>query len=52
VAIVLALGFCSEPAGLELRSGWRALTTIVMFGLKSASYCTQSAATAANYIII
>lgn len=37
----------SEPAGFELRSGCRALTTIVIFGLKSASYWTQSAATAA-----
>ena len=27
--------------------GWRALTTMLMFGLKSASYCTHKAATAA-----
>lgn len=40
----------SGPACFALRSGWRALTTMVMFGLKSASYWTQSAATAANYI--
>jgi len=40
----------SGPAGFALRSGWRAFTTIVMFGRKSASYCTHSAATAANYI--
>lgn len=36
----------SWPAGFEFRSGCRALTTIVMFGRKSASYWTQSAATA------
>lgn len=35
------------PAGFEFISGCKAFTTIVMFGLKSASYCTHSAATAA-----
>ena len=28
-------------------SGWRALTTMLMFGRNSASYCTHNAATAA-----
>ena len=41
----------SGPAGFGLRSGWRAFTTMVMFGLKSASYWTQSAATAAIWDI-
>jgi len=30
--------------------GWRAFTTMLMFGRKSASYCTHNAATAANYL--
>jgi len=30
------------------RSGWSALTTMLILGLNSASYCTQSAATAAS----
>lgn len=37
----------SGPAGFEFKSGCKALTTIVIFGRKSASYWTQSAATAA-----
>ena len=41
----------SAAAGFTLRRGWRALTTIVMFGRKSASYWTQSAATAASWDI-
>lgn len=38
-----------SPAGpcLAFNSGWRALTTMLMFGRKSASYCTHKAATAA-----
>lgn len=30
------------------KRGWSAFTTMLMLGRKSASYCTQSAATAAN----
>ena len=36
----------------DFRSGWSALTTMLMFGLNSASYCTHSAATAASCIAI
>jgi hypothetical protein len=32
------------------RSGWRALTTMLIFGRNSASYCTHNAATAASCI--
>jgi len=32
----------------DFRSGWSALTTMLIFGLNSASYCTHSAATAAS----
>lgn len=42
-------GVASGPVGFELRSGCSALQTMVMFGRKSASYCTHSAATAANW---
>ena len=40
---------CASPAGpgRACNSGWRALTTMLMFGRKSASYCTHKAATAA-----
>jgi hypothetical protein len=37
------------PAGFALRRGWIAFTTMVMFGRKSDSYWTHSAATAANW---
>ncbi|MCI33721.1 hypothetical protein A2U01_0054938, partial [Trifolium medium] len=33
------------------RSGWSALTTMLILGLNSASYCTHSAATAASCMI-
>jgi hypothetical protein len=38
-----------SPAGpgRAFSRGWRALTTMLMFGRKSASYCTHKAATAA-----
>lgn len=36
--------------GRVFRRGWSAFTTMPMFGLKSASYCTHKAATAANCI--
>lgn len=39
-------------AGETFRSGCSALTTMLIFGLNSASYCTQSAATAANCTVI
>ena len=32
----------------DLKSGWRAFTTMLMFGLNSDSYCTHKAATAAS----
>nr|GMD68857.1 hypothetical protein Iba_chr12dCG13280 [Ipomoea batatas]GMD70872.1 hypothetical protein Iba_chr12eCG10530 [Ipomoea batatas] len=35
--------------GRVFRRGWSAFTTMPMFGLKSASYCTHKAATAANF---
>jgi len=41
------------PGLLDARAfsrGWRAFTTMLMFGRKSASYCTHNAATAANYL--
>nr|GMD66660.1 hypothetical protein Iba_chr12cCG17140 [Ipomoea batatas] len=36
--------------GRVFRRGWSAFTTMPMFGLKSASYCSHKAATAANCI--
>ena len=41
------------PGLLDARAfsrGWRAFATMLMFGRKSASYCTHNAATAANYL--
>lgn len=42
----------ASPGGPDrvFSSGWSALTTMLMFGLKSASYCTHKAATAAIWI--
>jgi len=39
----------ASPAGPSraFNRGWRALTTMLIFGRKSASYCTHKAATAA-----
>lgn len=37
-----------DGPGRAFNRCWRALTTMLMFGRKSASYCTHKAATAAN----
>lgn len=47
--IHISYAWASGPAGFELSSGWRAFTTMVMFGRKSASYWTHNAATAASW---
>jgi len=41
------LGASPAGPGRAFNRGWRALTTMLMFGRKSASYCTHKAATAA-----
>lgn len=45
------LQLSGAAGGGTFRSGWSALTTMLIFGLNSASYCTQSAATAASCIV-
>lgn len=44
---VYKLGVSPACPDRAFNSGWRALTTMLMFGRKSASYCTHKAATAA-----
>lgn len=46
---IYELGVSPAGPGLAFNRGWRALTTMLMFGRKSASYCTHKAATAAIY---
>jgi hypothetical protein len=46
---VYKLGVSPACPGRAFNSGWRALTTMLMFGRKSDSYCTHKAATAAIY---
>lgn len=41
-------GFSLGAPDLAVRSGCKAFTTMLMFGRKSASYCTHRAATAAS----
>lgn len=41
------LGVSPAGPGRAFKRGCRALTTMLMFGRKSASYCTHKAATAA-----
>jgi len=47
---LLQLSGAGAGAGV-FRSGWSALTTMLIFGLNSASYCTHSAATAASCMV-